>query len=43
MSRLIFNKLGVSTDYPCVEECVLATGKSEDECKAMCNGKDCDT
>ena len=34
----IFHNKGVSTDGPCVEECVLASGKSEVECVALCNG-----
>ena len=34
----IFHNKGISTDGPCVEECVLASGKSEVECVALCNG-----
>ena len=40
MSKFYFH-LEVSTDGPCVEECLLATGKSEAECKSLCSGRLC--
>ena len=34
-----FETDGTSDDYTsCLEECIAATGKTQEECKAMCEG-----
>ena len=27
----------LNTEYPCMEECLLATGKTPQQCREMCN------